>query len=133
MSRTTYRLIFLALGLGLIVVIVGAVLLAPSGDPAELPDDVELFSPADGSTVLEQTSVVLDLAPGYLAVFTIDGLVVPTDQVIFTEVTGRHEFIPGPGKVIERWATGFHVVEASWDQVSGLPDPGSMTWSFRVS
>jgi len=132
-SQTTYRLIFLALGLGLIVVIVGAVLLAPSGEPTELPDAVEHFTPADGATVLEQTSVVLDLAPGYAATLTIDGLVIPAEEVIFTDVTGRHEFIPGPGKTIERWATGFHVVEARWDRISDLPDPGSVTWSFRVS
>jgi hypothetical protein len=133
MSQTTYRLIFLALGLGLIAVIVGAVLLAPSGDPLDVPDTVERFSPADGATVLEQTTVVLDLAPGYRVTFTIDGIVVPPEEVIATEATGRHEFIPGPGKVIEGWATGFHVVEAHWDRVSGLPDPGTLIWSFRVS
>lgn len=133
MSQTAYRLIFLGLGLALIAVIVGAVLLAPGGEPTELPDAVERFSPADGATVLEQTTVILDLAPGYGATFTIDGIVVPEDEVIFTEVTGRHEFIPGPGKAIESWTTGFHVVEARWDRVSGFPDPGAMTWTFRVS
>lgn len=133
MSQTTYRLIFLALGLGLIAVVVGAVLLAPSGDPIDVPDTVERFSPADGATVLEQTTVVLDLAPGYGVAFTIDGIAVPPEEVISAEATGRHEFIPGPGKVIEGWATGFHVVEARWDRVSGLPDPGALIWSFRVS
>ena len=133
MSQTTYRLILLGLGLGLIVVIIGAVLFVPSGEPTDLPEVVEDFSPADGATVLEQTTVVLDLAPGYGVSFTIDGIVVPAAEVISTEATGRHEFIPGPGKVIEAWETGFHVVEASWDRVSGLPDPGSLTWSFRVS
>ena len=49
MSRTTYRVILLLLGLALIVVVVGAVLFAPSGDNSEYPAGLERVEPIDGS------------------------------------------------------------------------------------
>ena len=132
MSRTTYRVILLLLGLALIAVVVGAVLFAPSGDNTGYPPALERVEPIDGSLMFGQPRVVVDLEGGYRAQLTIDDVSVPEDQVIWTEATGLHVFEPGPGKVIEAWSPGFHVVSAQWDRVRGLPDPGMFTWSFRV-
>ena len=132
MSRTTYRVILLLLGLALIAVVVGAVLFAPSGDNTGYPPALERVEPIDGSLMFGQPRVVVDLESGYRAQLTIDDVVVPEDQIIWTEATGLHVFEPGPAKVVEVWSPGFHVVTAEWDRVSGLPDPGMFTWSFRV-
>jgi hypothetical protein len=132
MSRTTYRVILLLLGLAFIVVVAGAVLFAPSGSGGEYPETLERVDPTDGSLVFGQPRIVVDLEPGYRAALTIDDLPIPADQVIWTEPTGLHVFEPGPGMEIEAWTPGFHVVSAQWDRVSGLPDPGMFTWSFRV-
>ena len=132
MSRTTYRVILLLLGLALIAVVVGAVLFAPSGDNAGYPAALERVEPTDGSLMFGQPRVVVDLEGGYRAQLTIDDVVVPEDQIIWTEATGLHVFEPGPGKVVEAWSPGFHVVSAQWDRVRGLPDPGMFIWSFRV-
>jgi hypothetical protein len=132
MSRTTYRLILLLLGLALIAVVIGAVLFAPAGDDAGYPPALERVEPIDGSLMFGQPRVVVDLEGGYRAQLTIDDVVVPEDQVSWTEATGLHVFEPGPGKVVEVWPPGFHVVSARWDRVRGLPDPGMFTWSFRV-
>ena len=132
MSRTTYRLILLLLGLALIAVVIGAVLFAPTGDNAGYPAALERVEPIDGSLMFGQPPVVVDLEGGYRAQLTIDDVVVPEDQIIWTEATGLHVFEPGPGKVVEAWSPGFHIVSAQWDRVRGLPDPGMFTWSFRV-
>lgn len=132
MTRTTYRLLFLVLGVAFIGVVAAAILLAPEGSPRPLPDTVDRISPGDGELVFAQPEVVLDLAPGYRAVIVVDGIAVPEEQVTWTEATGLHVFRPGPGKVIEAWTPGLHLVEAVWDGTPGHPDPGNVSWAFRV-
>lgn len=132
MTTTRYRIILLLLGIGFTAVVLGAVLLAPEGSPSVLPDAVNRIDPGDGELRFGRPSVVLDLEPGYRASLVIDGVGVPDEQVVWTESTGLHVFNPGPGKAIESWSPGFHLVEAAWDGPSGRPDPGNLTWTFRV-
>ncbi len=132
MSRTRYRIVLSLLGVVFVAVVVAAVLLTPGGTPTTLPPHVVEVSPADGALVLRRTKIVLRLDPAYRASFVVDGVPVPDDEVTYVPGTGLHVFAPGPGKVLETWTPGVHVVEARWDTTSGLPDPGSLRWSFRV-
>ena len=134
MSATRYRVILSILGLLLGVLAVGAIVLAPSGDETTLPDAVERFSPADGAIVQRQTALEIQLSPGYALELEIDGVWIPPTDMNITEATGRYVFRPEPGKIIAEWVPGFHVVEISFDRASasGLPDPGSLRWSFRT-
>jgi hypothetical protein len=132
MTKTRYRIILLLLGTGFIVVVLGTVLLAPQGSPSVLPEAVNRIEPDNGELAFGRPQVVLDLEPGYHASLVIDGVAVPDDQVNWTESTGLHVFDPGPDKVIESWAPGFHLIEATWDGPLGRPDPGNLTWTFRV-
>ncbi len=132
MSPTRYRVILSLLGLLLGVIVVVAVVVAPSGDSTQLPDAVERFSPADGAIVQRQTALEIDLRAGYSLTLVIDGTVIPAADIDVTEATGRYVFWPGEGKAIEEWLPGFHVVEISFDRLAGLPDPGSLRWSFRT-
>ena len=125
-------MILLLLGLALIAVVIGAVLFAPTGADERFPAALERVEPVDGSLMFGQPRIIVDLESGYRARLTIDDVVVPEDQIIWTEATGLHVFEPGPGKVVESWSPGFHVLSAQWDRVRGLPDPGMFTWSFRV-
>jgi hypothetical protein len=132
MTRTRYRVILLLLGVAFTAVVLGAVVLAPHGSPSRLPDAVDRIEPGDGELVFGNPRIVLDLAPGYRASLAIDGTAIPDDQVTWTEATGLHVFEPGPDKVITAWTSGFHLVEATWDGAPGQPDPGNLTWTFRV-
>lgn len=132
-GATRYRVTLLLLGMAFIVVVIGAVLVAPSGTGGSLPDAVQRISPEDGELVLRQTRLVVHLRPGYAARLDVDGIAIPADQIAFTPETGLHVFQPGPGKVIEEWTPGFHVVMMEWDTSSRLPDRGSMAWTFRVA
>lgn len=132
MSTTRYRVILAILGILLGGLVVAAVILAPAGRNPTLPEAVEAFSPADGSIVQRQTALEIDLLAGYALELRVDGTLVPADEINLTEATGVHVFRPDAGKAIEEWVPGFHVVEISWDRRSGLPDPGSLRWSFRT-
>jgi len=131
-SATRYRIILSILGLLLGALVVVAVILAPSGEVTALPEPVERYSPADGAIVQRQTALDIDLLPGYSLVLEVDGVVVPAAEINHTEATGRFVFRPGEGKTIVEWTPGFHVVEIRFDRSSGLPDPGSLRWSFRI-
>lgn len=132
MSTTRYRVILSVLGLLLGVLVVGAVIVAPSGDVTELPGALERFAPGDGAIVQRQTDLQIDMRAGYSLQLTVDGIPIGPSDIEFTEATGLYVFRPGAGKAIAEWTPGFHFVEIEWDRVSGLPDPGSLRWSFRT-
>ncbi|NND03427.1 MAG: hypothetical protein HKN91_11625 [Acidimicrobiia bacterium] len=132
MSTTRYRIILSVLGLAFGALVIGAVILAPSGDVTELPGALESFSPADGAIVQRQTALEVDLQVGYSLTLVIDGITVPAEDLEFTEATGQYVFRPGPDKVVAEWLPGFHIVEIAFDRTVGLPDPGSLRWSFRI-
>lgn len=127
-----YRIILALLGLALATVVVGAIGFAPSGTPAVVPDAIEGFSPADGSTVLRQIAIELDFPVDYEIALRVDGIAIPADEIEFTAATGRYTWRPGPGKTVSELAPGIHTVRVRWDRTLGLPDPGEYQWSFRT-
>lgn len=125
-------MIFVGLGLALAVVIAGAVLLAPNGRSVELPPALESYSPEDGATVLRQTQIVIDLEVGFDIELTVDGVVIPTNEIDVSIENGRFVWAPGPGKAFEEWAPGFHTAEVNWVRQTGFPEPGTLRWAFRI-
>lgn len=132
MNTTGYRVTYTLLGLAFAAIIAGSLLFIPSGDPEVLPDAVENYAPRDGDLVTNPIKVVIDLKPNYAATFVIDGVTIPEDQVDSIIETGRHQFTPGPGKVIERWTPGEHTVVASWMGGPADIDTGTLVWVFRI-
>ncbi len=132
MSRTRYRVVFTLLGIALAAVIVLAVVLSPSGRETKLPAAVDSYAPVDGATVLRQTQLVIDMAPGYDIDLVVDGVAIPDAEIDVIPETGRFTWTPGPDKTLAEWAPGLHAIAVDWDRSSGLPDPGSLRWSFRV-
>ena len=132
MTTTAYRIIYALLAVGLALVIGAAILFIPSGDPEQLPAAVERYSPGDGDMVTQPVKVVLDLQANYRAEFTIDGTPIPPEQVDSIIETGRHQFTPGEGKVIERWTPGDHTVVATYFGGPNEIDVGTVVWTFRV-
>jgi hypothetical protein len=133
MTTTGYRIVYAMLGVALAVVIGGAILLVPGGEPQELPQAVEKYAPQDGDLVTQPIKVVLDLTANYAASFVIDGILIPEEDVDSIVATGRHQFEPAPGKAIERWTPGEHTVVATWMGGPGSLDSGTVVWTFRVS
>ena len=132
MNTTGYRVTYSLLSLTLVAIVAGAVFLIPAGDPEKLPSAVETYSPRDGDLVANPIKVVIDLQANYRAQFVVDGISIPQAQMDSIVETGRHQFSPGEGKVIERWAPGNHTVIASWIGGPGEVDVGTLVWTFTV-
>ncbi|MCI0424248.1 MAG: hypothetical protein L0Z49_12520 [Actinobacteria bacterium] len=126
-----YRMVYLGLGLLGVAAIVFAVVFATDGEDLVLPEPLESVSPEPGDLVPPQTAVEIDLPVGYAASIVVDGW--PITDAIFVEATGVYRWAPTPTHpTIQSWSPGEHTVVITWDTYTGLPDPGSFTWTFRV-
>lgn len=124
-------MIYIGLALVGIAAIALGIAFSSEGEAIELPEPLEAVYPEPNSLVPVQTTVEVDLPNGYEAVLVVDGW--PITNVDFVEATGVVSWAPSPNDpAIQAWSPGEHTVEVVWDTYSGLPDPGSFEWSFRV-
>ena len=132
MKDTTYRLVYVSLGLAAMVVVGLAIMFAPSGSQADLPDPVERIFPLPNDAVIRQTTLEVDMAAGYQMVLFVDGIRISPVEIGIQTGTNLHTWQPAPGRFLETWAPGTHTIRIEWERTGGLPEPGSYAWSFRV-
>lgn len=132
MKATTYRLLYVGLGLLLLALVVFTVAFAPSGDEVPLPAAIERVFPRPNDSVIRQTTVEVDMAPGYDVVLFVDGFRVAPPELTIQPGTWVATWRPAPGRFIEEWDTGIHELRVEWERTQGLPEPGSFAWTFRV-
>lgn len=132
MNTTGYRVAYTSLAVVLLVIIGASILFIPSGDPEVLPSAVERYAPHDGDIVINPVKVLIDVQPNYAVRFVIDGITIPESDVDAIVQTGRYQFEPGPGKIIERWTPGEHTVVATWIGGPADSDSGTLVWTFRL-
>lgn len=131
-SPTRYRIMFLLLGIAFALVIMFAVVWAPGGREFRLPAAVESISPGNGETVLRRIDLRIDMQVGYTIELFIDRVLVPADEISFTEATGLYVWVPGPGRTFDEWTLGTHTVGITYERVSGRVDAGQVSWAFRA-
>lgn len=126
-----YRLVYIGLGLIGVAAIALGFVLSTEGEEIVLPDALEAVSPEPGALVPPQALVEVDLEVGYEATIFVDGF--PVNNATFVDATGVYRWSPGPDDpVITEWEPGEHSIRVIWDTYTGLPDPGSFEWTFRV-
>lgn len=126
-----YRLIYIGLGLVAVAAIAMGIVLTREGEAVVLPEPLEAVHPEPGDLVPRQTTLEIDLQVGYEAEIFVDGW--PIGDATFVEGTGVYRWAPSPSSpTFQDWAPGQHTVQIIWDTYSGLPDPGSFEWTFRV-
>lgn len=126
-----YRLIYIGLGLVGVAAIALGLVFSTSGEAADLPESLESVSPQPGDLVPPQTTLEIDLEVGYAATILVDGW--PISDATFVKATGVYRWTPSPSSpTIQEWTPGEHTVSITWDTYTGLPNPGSYQWSFRV-
>jgi hypothetical protein len=102
------------------------------GEPR--PNVVRLVSPADGSNVLSQAQIEIDLDTLYDANLVVNDTSIPSDQLIRHPEINQVLFSPGPGKVIEKYPAGTNCVVANIFRVDGSEDPQApVRWCFQVT
>ena len=127
----SYRLIYIGLGLVGVAAVALGFLHSAEGEEVVLPEALESVSPSPGSLVPPQASIEVDLEVGYEATIFVDGF--PVNNATFVDATGVYRWAPTPtDPVVTEWSPGEHTVRVVWDTYTGLPDPGSFEWTFRV-
>lgn len=128
-----YRIIYISLGLALAAVVaLGVAFGSPDRPGAGRPDQVEAVSPEPGETALRQTRIEVDLAAGYALELYVDGLRIPDEELFVVEGTGVYSWQPGPDQIIDALSPGQHQVLIRWRTLTGLPDDGEYSWTFRA-
>ena len=132
MKASTYRLLYVGLALILVALVALTVAFGPSGERVALPAAIERVFPLPNDSVIRQTAVEVDMAPGYDVILVVDGFRIAPPELTIQTGTWVATWRPGPGRFIEEWGTGVHELRVEWERTQGLPEPGSFSWTFRV-
>lgn len=137
MSTTVRRLVTGAVLLLALAAFVYAFTLGRgSTDIVPTGDAVERLVPPQGSQVLRQSEIGIDLAPEWTGVLQINGIEIPEDQLRRVPAQNQVFFTPGPGQEIEELPPGpVNVVALIWRPVAGesRDDADTIRWSFQVA
>ena len=95
---------------------------------------VDELIPPRNAEVLAQDDVGVDLAPGYDARLTINGVDIPPEQIRHLPNLNRFIFRPDRGKAVERLQAERNCVVATyWRQEVGADEAATITWCFTAS
>lgn len=95
---------------------------------------VDELIPPRSAEVLAQETVGIDLAPGYNARLTINGVEIPTDQLRHLPNLNRFTFRPDQGKVIERLQAEQNCALVTyWRKEVGPAEADTISWCFTAS
>ena len=105
-----------------------------TSDTAELDGGrIQRLIPVPGAKILQQDLIGIDLAPGYEAALTLNGVPLPLDQTYVVPQINQTTFKAGPGKVFEVLPAGQNCIIASyWQSAFGPAVSSSRTWCFTV-
>ena len=95
---------------------------------------VDELIPPRSAEVLSQETVGIDLAPGYDAQLTINGVVIPSEQIRHQRNLNLFTFRPDRGKVIERLRAEQNCALVTyWRQEAGPAEADTISWCFTAS
>lgn len=148
--RRLIMVVALALGVAFVISAVKRAPAPQSGTDAATDVAIVDQVPSPGAHILHQASVGADFKPGYDGRITIDGRVIPEDQMDGAAAPGspaydprygvrpnRREhvfFTPGPDKVIDRYPTGeVQISIMFWRIADGPAASKTVSWAFFVN
>lgn len=104
----------------------------PGGDSQASDSIIEARLPAPNSKVLQQDEVGIDLISGWDAELTLDGVVIPNDQVRKVGPLSRVTFTPGSGKEVEVYQAGQNCVAVKYWPLANPNQTFTTSWCFSV-
>jgi hypothetical protein len=147
-------LVSLVIAVCLFAMVYAAASAVTGRDALGLPDTIEKIDPVPAAVrVPSQTSVFVDLLPGYEGVLIVDGLELPTVNIedlqdvankpgqqitlppttIYEPGNATLTFDPAEGAEIESFSQGEHIVKVIyWKIIEGRNTARSFTWTFNV-
>jgi hypothetical protein len=112
-----------------------AVTSSDTSETSVVASNVESVTPPPGGLARPSSEIRVDLADGLVGRLSLDGQVVPDDQIDALEGLGQYSFRPGPGQIIEIFEAGTHQAEIFYwpSDEPEPPAPQSYKWEFRVT
>lgn len=108
--------------------------LADTDSDETLGPAIETLIPAEGTEILAQARVGIDLAPGYDATLAVNGVPIPDDELIKAPALNLVEYQPGDGLIIEAWRGGRNCVLALfWRIQDGPGQSQARQWCFEAA
>lgn len=94
---------------------------------------IQRLIPTPGAKILQQDQVGIDMAPGYEATLTLNGVPLPLDETEVVPAINQVTFRPAPGRVFEKLPAGQNCVTATyWQSAFGPSVSASRSWCFTV-
>ena len=135
-STRRFKPRFLAYAALLMIAAVCIVMVAQLGtsDTTELDGGrIQRLIPTPGAKILQQDIIGIDMAPGYEASLTLNGIPLPLDQTYVVPQTNQVTFKAGPGKVYDTLPAGQNCMIATyWQTAFGPSVSSSRSWCFTV-
>jgi hypothetical protein len=143
---TKVRAMLVVFTVGAVAIFVGAY--RANSDPSanngcNQPDAIELLYPQCKTQVFNQSQVGVDLAPGYTAELTVNGVAIPLDEIENRPAASTVDlrtapdlflFTPGPGKVIEKLKPGLNEAIVFYRKLSeNEATTTSFHWFFNAN
>jgi hypothetical protein len=94
---------------------------------------IEELYPGENAQILQQDRVGIDLAAGYEAQLSLNGVPLPDDEVIVVPELSQVFYQPGPNQTFESWPSGRNCLLATyWRSATGPGQSTSRAWCFTV-
>lgn len=137
LSAAAHRTIRWLLALAAIALLVTAGLVADTGGSdgtAAGSEGVERLQPTEGSEVLRQTPIQVDLEVGWgLGSLALNGTEIPEEEWDVTAELALWEYTPGEGKTVEELAADRNCVAASIFQLADPDQTHDLAWCFTAA
>lgn len=132
---TPHRVVYTVL----IAIALGAIVVAVNNgrpNPTAISDadpSIDALVPTPGSEVLRQAQIGIDLASGYTAELTVNGIPIPADQVIGDPSLAQFFYLPRPDGAAGELNPGPNCITATYWRVADGPERASSeSWCFEV-
>ena len=100
----------------------------------DLPVGITSVEPTPGSNVLSQSNIVVDLASGYTADLTVNGVEIPEGELFRVQGLNQLTFRPGIGQAFEQLLPDRNCVQLEyWIIAQGPEDSLTYDWCFDAS
>jgi hypothetical protein len=96
---------------------------------------VEALTPGEATSVVQQSTVSVDLAPGWTGDLTVNGIVIPEEQLVRNAALNLISYQPLDDQVIERLQAGQNCASATvWPIAEGPDGPSQrvVPWCWEV-
>src|SRR3954454_22195012 len=104
--------------------------------PTQIDPAVERTEPEPGALALRQSRIGVDILPGFTAELSIDGVIIPDDQIEKVRGLDQYWYTPGPGTETGQLAPGRHCAAVKLTKVGengAPPETGTAkAWCFSM-